>query len=164
MTCNLTERASLLIDGALSDEEATEARNHIAMCSDCRNSMEAFLRIRERLSNYESSAGEVARRRALNTILASDRTPLWRRRVSLPSPALALLLVAFVALVVWSVATRWRGSSEPAAVVLPNTGAPDQPASRIALELSRLDHGGRAVIIKVPRPQTPERPESRGRQ
>jgi hypothetical protein len=164
MTCNLTERVSLLIDGALSDEDATEARNHITICSDCRNSMEAFLRIRETLSNYESNAGEVARRRVLDTIFAPDRTPLWRRSVSLPFPALALLLVAFVALGLWSVATRGRSSSEPAAEALRNTGTAAQPASQIALELSRLDHGGRAVIIKVPKPQTAERPESRGRQ
>jgi len=164
MSCNLTERVSLLIDGALSNEEAAETRKHIARCSDCQNLLEGFLRIRETLSNYESNTGEVARRRALNTILASDRTPLWRRRVSLPSPALALLLVAFVALGVWSVATRWRRSSEPAAVTLLNAGTADQPASQIALELSRLDHGGRAMIIKVPKPQTPERQESRGRQ
>src|SRR5215471_13047747 len=102
MSCNLIENLSLLMDGALSNKEAAATRSHIATCSECRKALEDFALLREALQDYDAAPGDVAQRRALNSILSADRSPLWRRSISVPAPLVALLFLAFVGLGVWS--------------------------------------------------------------
>jgi anti-sigma factor RsiW len=163
MSCDFTDNISLLIDGALSSGEAGRARSHIAACPECRNAMDQFVALREALKAYAGPADDVSQRRALNTILSSSPTSVWERRLSVPAPVMASLLVSLIALGAWSFlthigATRVAEPAHPAAVAPPSgddgTGA--HPSPEIGLELSRLDHGGRAVIIKVRRGQSTE--------
>jgi len=161
MSCNLIENVSLLMDGALSNKEAAATRSHIATCSECSKTLEGFMLLREALQDYDAAPGDVAQRRALNSILSAVRAPLWRRSIPVPAPLLALLVLAFVGLAVWSFAMSRRSLNLPAAVTLPANGsggdAEVQPAGTLATDLSRLDHGGRAVIITVPRARNGER-------
>jgi hypothetical protein len=162
MSCTFTENISLLIDGALSSQEATQARNHIAACSDCRDAMDQFLGLRDALRAYTTPDDDLSQRRALNMILSSGRPPIWARRISIPAPAVALILISFIVLGTWSVAMRvWeprrRATTVPSAA---QSGNPDPPSTQAGIELSRLDHGGRAVIVKVPKNATAETSDS----
>src|SRR5260370_6610692 len=102
MSCDSAEKISLLIDGALSTQEADRARGHIAACAECRGSMQDFLGLRATLQGYAPAVDDVSRRRALNTILSSGRSSLWRRRISVPAPAMVMLLLAIISLRAWS--------------------------------------------------------------
>ena len=157
MSCQFTETVSLLIDGALSNQEAAQTRSHMTACPECRLALEDFLGVREALKASPSPVDDVMHRRALNRILASGRTRLWNRRISVPAPALAGLLITLIAFGVWFVATLSRPATQvtfnqPSSVL--NSGG--RPSTDIGLELSRLDHGGRVVIIKAPKAGGPQ--------
>jgi anti-sigma factor RsiW len=153
MECNFTETISLLIDGALSIRETAQARNHITSCPECRRAMDEFLGLRETLKAYTLPGDDLSQRRVLNTIFSSERIRLWARRVSVPAPVIALILISFIALGTWSITARvWKAPSTPIATPsATQAGAADRPSTQIGIELSRLDHGGRAVIVKAPK-------------
>ena len=44
MSCYLTEKISLLIDGELPQAEAREIERHLVTCSECHQTREDFLR------------------------------------------------------------------------------------------------------------------------
>src|SRR5438067_5136155 len=107
MDCHFTEKISLLIDGELSEREEREAAAHLATCHVCQRAQADFLRVRSEIKSYASSPDLAAQRtRALRHILDSKKPPLWRRRVAVPAPVLALLLITLIALVVWVTSTR----------------------------------------------------------
>jgi anti-sigma factor RsiW len=151
MTCKFAEMISLLIDGALSTQESAETRSHISACAECRALMEDSLLMREALKAYPSPADDFSQRRALNAILSSGRTTIWTRRISLPAPAMALLLITLVALAALLLATNLSHSARP--MTSSQSAGPvdggDRSSAETGAELSRLDHGGRAVIVKA---------------
>lgn len=152
MNCDFTEKISLLIDDELSDAEATEVTAHLAVCHTCRRSREDFLRVRSEIKSYASAPDFVAQRRALLQILASEKTPLWRRRIALPAPVFALLLLALIALGVWAASVRRAAPAEaerkPGRVLTLPVPAQD---SQNGIDLARFDRGERAAIYKVRR-------------
>ncbi|HKC63159.1 MAG TPA: zf-HC2 domain-containing protein [Pyrinomonadaceae bacterium] len=151
MDCDFTERISLLIDGELSESDATEARAHLATCAACQSAQKDFLLVREEIKSYATSPDFIAQRRALRQILGSKKPPLWKRRVALPAPVFALLLFALVSLGVWVAAMRrtvpTAAEQKPAKVSpAPQNHAQD---SQSGIDLARFDHGERAAIYKV---------------
>ncbi len=54
MDCHdIKERLSEYIDGMLSDEEASMVKDHLAYCTDCKDTYESMLRIIEHMSQME---------------------------------------------------------------------------------------------------------------
>jgi len=154
MSCNFTEKVSLLIDAELGPEEAERTRQHIAACYICRQAQEDFLRLRQEIRAYSVAPATLTQKAAPGNIIALRNPPLWKRRVSLPAPVFALLLIALVTLGVFSIAMR--RNEVPAArqvrkgMVLP----PASPSPPVGLDLARFDHGERAVIYTAHRTDT----------
>src|SRR3982751_618512 len=98
MSCDYTEKVSMLIDGELSAQEAAEIKKHVSGCMICRRAHADFLGLRNEIKSYPHELDLIARRRALARILDSKRPPIWKRRIALPAPAFALLLLALAAL------------------------------------------------------------------
>src|SRR5689334_5565652 len=101
MSCDFTEKVSQLIDNELSEEEAKGMSLHLATCQACQSAHEDFLRLRGEIKAYIAAPDLVAQRRALGRIIASEKPALWKRRITLPAPAFALLLIAVISLGIW---------------------------------------------------------------
>lgn len=146
MSCKLTEKVSLLLDGELSADEAERLAQHISACTICSSAREDFLRLRRQIKAYEFTPDQAARQRALAQILKPAPLPLWRRRLAVPVPVFAVI-VLMVAVVAWAIFPLLAAKPSPA-VLQPNDPA---PASHRNFDLSRFDHGERAEIYTVPR-------------
>lgn len=70
MTCNQTEKVSLLIDGELSPLEIASVEQHVQECSDCRAAHESFLLLRTQLNRYRSTVDAAAIDAALAKIIS----------------------------------------------------------------------------------------------
>ncbi|HEY0321371.1 MAG TPA: zf-HC2 domain-containing protein [Pyrinomonadaceae bacterium] len=157
MNCEYTEKVSALVDEELDEQEAVTLREHVAACEVCRRAEDEFLLLRREIKSYTGAESPGAdRRRALEQIRRSGKVPLWKKRIALPAPALALLILSVLVLGVWMAAARLRQARAPVVeavregkkpVVLPAPNTP--PESEV--DLARFDHGGRAVIYKVRR-------------
>jgi anti-sigma factor RsiW len=75
MTCDFTERVSLLIDGELSAAEARETERHILNCSECQQVRSEFLNLRSQINEIAISAQTVPLRGELKQILAPKSAP-----------------------------------------------------------------------------------------
>jgi len=150
MECEHHERLSLWLDGQLSPEEERNFSAHLTVCAACRKAREDFLDLRADLRLIGPRVDPFARRRALTNILAGDtRTPWWGRRVRVPVPVLAVIVIGFAISLGLTLKTTPVGTPvTPAAETHPGGSAP--PAAG-ELNLSRYDRGGRAVMVLVPR-------------
>jgi len=73
MSCNFTEKISLLIDGELATAETREVERHLVSCSECEQLRADFLNLRSQITNFESSLTPEVHNRALKKILAPER-------------------------------------------------------------------------------------------
>lgn len=87
MTCNQTEKVSLLIDRELPPLEIAGVKEHVQECSDCRAAHESFLLLRSQLNSYASIVDAEAIEAALAKIISprdAYPTPVvsrgWRER------------------------------------------------------------------------------------
>ncbi len=112
MSCALSEKVSLLIDGELPPTEMRVVEQHLATCAACQQMRADFLGLRQQLSAYAVVRDPHAERRALAHVLAQrgatqDVQP-WRKRLSgafaLPHFNFAFAAVAAALLVVACVA------------------------------------------------------------
>ena len=112
-----------------------------------------LLRLREKLRagglNLITPSQELAEK------AHAEKAPLWRRKIALPIPVFATLLLALVALGFWSAYLRL--ARPPAAetgrinTTQPESEPPQAPEAGI--DFSRFDRGERAAIYKVRRAQ-----------
>jgi anti-sigma factor RsiW len=149
------ESLDLYADGELAPAAEATARVHLQECAACRRAEAELLRLRRALKltvAQHQPPPELVRRVAA---LTRPRPSLWRRRISLPAPVFALLLVA--ALLVGTVGATLRRKSESRQSAT-STPAEKQlaPINTLpgGLDLARFDHGARATIYKVRRTQT----------
>lgn len=154
MRCEFTEQVSALVDGELEGQEAQSLREHLTVCAACRQAESDFLLLRRQIQSYRSRAPHVAaERHALARLLGAEHVPFWKRRIALPVPALALLMLAVLALGVWMLAARRQRERTPAPVAGEDKRTVMPPAPAMSpeseLDLARFDSGGRAVIYKV---------------
>ena len=152
MNCNLSEKVSLFVDHALTTEEADEMKKHLEVCLECRQAEQDFLRFRRQIKLYAAEADPFAERQALWRILTSQKTPLWRRRVALPVPVVAIAFAIVLVLSAWSI--LFRGARIPVPVDRVRSTTVDSEAGKsneAGIDLSRFDHGQRAMIYKVRR-------------
>jgi anti-sigma factor RsiW len=148
MSCNLTEKVSLWIDGELTADEAEQLDRHVAACPVCGSAREDFLRLRQRVKAYEFTPDREARRQALAHILRAAPVPLWQRRLALPVPVFAVIVLT-MALAVWVIFPRLAAKPSPAGgrpAPQPSDAATAR-ASQSHFDLSRFDRGERAEIF-----------------
>ena len=154
MNCEFTEKISPLIDGELKPEEEKIVLAHLSGCESCRQTREDFLRLGQHVKAYDSTPDPVTQQRALRESLASEKNLWWQRKITLPAPAFALLVVALLALTVLIVAMRagqrrQPGTGESIKSEAGRPGATESPEG--AIDFSRYDGGGRALIYKTRR-------------
>ena len=150
MDCKLTEKISQFVDGELPGDERERMKQHLAVCSVCREAHEDFLRLRSEITSYEFKPDPFAQKRALENIMNSESVPLWKRRIAVPAPAFALLIIALISIVIWS-ALQWAEPQQTGDRIRFLKGETRAPET--GLDLSRYDGGGRAVIYKTSRSQ-----------
>lgn len=182
MDCGHLQELSLWFDDELGPEEKARFERHMDGCDSCRRARGELLALREGLRSADPGVEREQQDRTLRRILASRRSPLWRRRVPVPVPALAALVLAAMALTGMALRAAWppvsagpeRGQKAPTRPVLtgepePGTHAPSRfPGSEgrggtsmgrdhdAGINLARFDHGERAVLYKIPRPADAE--------
>jgi len=148
MDCEQMERVSQLIDGELTDEEAATTSRHLAACQICSQAQADFLRLRHEIKVHDFKLEPFAKERVLRDVRASLNPPIWRRRISVPVPAIALLLIALVIIVLWSL---MRFSRVPASQEVNVKRVSTDRHSQDVFDLSRFDHGDRVAIRKIKR-------------
>ena len=101
MSCEVTEKISLLIDGELSAGEARAVERHLHDCLECQDARGDFLNLRSQLGAYPAARPHAAPRYELaNLLVKSPGTTRIKRGLPL-RPALATVaLVLLVALAV----------------------------------------------------------------
>jgi hypothetical protein len=73
MSCNFTEKISLLIDGELTPAEVREVERHVLNCGECEQLRADFLNLRSQIVSVETSLQPAVRNRALKKILSAER-------------------------------------------------------------------------------------------
>lgn len=149
MDCEFLERVSLLIDGEMSREESEQVREHIAACAVCRLAEQEFLLVRQQIRSYGSAPDSYGAAQAFREITREKAASWWGRKIALPAPAFALMVLLVLTSLAWSLirpAAREPQRNERATrpPVIDQQGA-DQP------DFSRYDHGERAEIYKARR-------------
>ena len=140
MECRFVEQVSLYVDGELDAAKRSRVETHLGSCEACRRARDEFLAVRGRVAGLDAPLDRVAQQRALRDILAHPAAPFWRRRIAVPFPVAASVVVALVAAVV---AIGMLGSRAP-------EGPPAAPLTTSApagIDLSRFDRGGRPAVV-----------------
>jgi predicted anti-sigma-YlaC factor YlaD len=148
MDCKKLELLSALIDGELEACEGEKYRNHLLTCPVCLQARDEFLGLGEQIRVIEAGPELFARSAVLEEILSTaEPTGFWRRRMAVPLPVMGLLCLS---LLIFATALL-SGSREPQAIPVGVT-FPSGPRDQDPVDIARLDKGGRAVLIKIPRP------------
>lgn len=93
MTCNQTEKVSLLIDGELQPTEVAQVKQHLQQCAECHEAHESFLLLRGQLNSYDTPIDSTAVNTALAKVLSQSpqtsrdikpafATPTWSERLA----------------------------------------------------------------------------------
>jgi hypothetical protein len=154
MDCTFTENVSLFMDGELSADQAQQIQLHLSSCAICQQAQEEFLLLRQEIQDYQHKPDTSAQQRILHNIFESQRVPFWRKKIALPVPALALMLLLVVVLSLWAAYLRTAKLPQVAATILPAKTPEIMSDSAKAFDLSRFDKGERAVIYTARRSST----------
>jgi predicted anti-sigma-YlaC factor YlaD len=147
MDCDQIENVSHFIDGELSKEEAVSFQAHLDACAICRQVQKDFLSLKQEIKAYNFNLDPFATQRVLNEIVRSRYPTLWRRRIAVPIPLMAGLLLALLTLCVWMVSHQLKTRPSPAVkTTIPVTHSKPEEAG---FDLTRFDHGERASIVKI---------------
>lgn len=103
MTCSRLEDTSALFDGELDALQAEHARAHVRQCGECARFEADSLRLRTSLRDLG----------AANAVAATP--PWWRRRIAIPLPLLANLVLAVIVLAAVLLVRMPRPAVAPAA-------------------------------------------------
>ena len=146
MECEQMEKVSQLMDGELSDEEVAAVSTHVANCRVCERAAADFMSLRREIAAFDIELKPFVKQRVLRSLVASQNPPLWRRRISIPVPVMATLLLALLAIALWWTA---RSARLPPSQEVDVRRVTTEGQSQAAADLSRFDHGGRAAIEKI---------------
>jgi Putative zinc-finger len=69
MSCELTEKISLLIDGELSPVETRTIERHLQTCGECQQARTDFMQLRQQISAYTPALNAHAQQHALAAVL-----------------------------------------------------------------------------------------------
>ena len=126
MSCTFEQEVSALFDGELAASEAAAVREHVSGCGSCR----------AMLGDLESMRTSIRELRAVGA--GESARPFWRRRVSIPAPLAA-------ALVLWMLAAPFIAFRSAYRAHPPSTASMAVRESRPDI-FAPYDGGGRAVI------------------
>jgi anti-sigma factor RsiW len=82
MTCDQTQKVSLLIDGELSATEQSAVESHLLECAECYQTREEFLNLRSEIVAYQPALAPSAADAALARILSKQDSPVARARTA----------------------------------------------------------------------------------
>ena len=150
MDCHLAEKVSALVDGELEPEAIAFMKQHMETCNACKEAEKVFLEMRRDIKADHLNSWPLAGEIALRKILNPRRAPLWKRRIPVPLPAMAALLVLLFALSVWLISVRSKYPAAEIARIKPAAVEARRP-EEASLDLSRFDHGERSTIFKIKR-------------
>jgi anti-sigma factor RsiW len=170
MDCkDFRERLDLYVDGELSAEAADEMRGHLKGCAECAKAEAGLRHLRSSLKRVVNRhrPPDALEQHVLRSLRASGRarravdesrrggTPVWRARVVVPLPFLALLVLSVVALAGWLIFARGPAREEVSTKRPVPSASPAPPAaSPGGFDFSRYYRGERASIQVVRRADT----------
>ena len=135
MECNYAVKVSMLIDGELSSEESEKIRKHIGNCKECQDLEKDFLFFREQIKDSTAIRDFV-----LPNNLSAQKTYFWKRRILIPAPVLAGLLLFSIVLGLFFLLNRNSQKEQIAETPKSVSGE---------TSLARFDKGGKAEIYVV---------------
>jgi anti-sigma factor RsiW len=108
MTCEAyEEQISALIDHELADGESMTLFEHLSTCQACRHSLQSVLDLRSDLGEQSTPIApkeldeKVLQGEPRSRLYAGDRSPMrlmaWKRRISMPVPVAAAIMVVLIA-------------------------------------------------------------------
>lgn len=159
MDCKFTENISLLMDGELSSDQIPEVQAHLSSCTICQQAQADFLLLRQEIQDYQHEPDLNAQRQILRNIIGKQRVPFWRRKIALPIPALAFMVLLFVAVGLWAAYLRSSKQPQPTATIRPAETLKNPAPQENTFDLSRFDKGERALIYTARRTATNLEPQ-----
>jgi anti-sigma factor RsiW len=166
------ELLDLYVDGELSTEATFSARAHLQGCSACGRVEQQMVRLRaaiKRLVNEREPPSELRRKVRLvgrpgwqkfipgmrlepPTVIDGGETKasLWHKKIALPVPAFAVILLAASGLG-GLIALPRSGPPSPSNPAGVRKAVPESPGNEpmTKFDLTQFDKGGRAAIYKV---------------
>lgn len=148
MSCDFTDKISLLIDGELSEHEAREVQRHLTGCAACQEARADFLSFRTEISSYGASLNPAAQADALKRILGQTAD---QPRVTSVKPKLGwswgfapravafaslVLVAALIGFIVYRVAQTNESIAQKNAAPAPSPAAPIASATPEATPLA----------------------------
>jgi negative regulator of sigma E activity len=138
MSCDCTEKVSLLIDGELPENEAREVQRHLLQCVDCQQAQTDFLSFRSQIGAYVPQLEPISQREALNRILnrkgeKARATPVragwtWSFNPRLAALAAMIVLAAIIGLAIYRYTNRQQSQFMQAQSQKP--AAPERPVEK----------------------------------
>ena len=147
MECNFTQKVSQLIDRELSPEDEAATRMHLVACEHCQQAHDEFLRLQRELRAHEFQPDPFAKRRVL---ALSTSEPFWKRRIAVPIPLVATMLLVVFVLALWIS----FGRPQTSRLHTVRIATDEEAGTRETFDLSKFDHGERATITKVRKSET----------
>lgn len=147
------ELVDLYMDRELSPEAAVAAREHVADCVACSRVEQQLQQMRntvKRVVNQDQPPPALLQRVSQSRSAPGTLSdvPFWRKRVRIPMPAFAMILLAVVTIVGWALLRR----PQTPTLQTPQVGISQKPVPSLTsdeFDLNRFDHGERAAIYKV---------------
>jgi len=131
MSCNFTEKISLLIDGELAPQEAREVERHLLNCVECEQLRADFLNLRSQITSFETSLQPAVENHALKKILPAERrVPARGLQWGFGTQAIAFATLLIVGAIIGLILYQSSNSRGPASTqVAVQTPSPAPAAS-----------------------------------
>jgi hypothetical protein len=163
--CSFRQWLSVYYDGEMDLQYKKDMENHIAGCADCAEQVEEYRKISLSLAPAEDDSMEEARQRVLQKLETLRpytgyesrpvwRSPIWKRRVSIPVPAAAAAVLILIALAfLWITRSPGRLEATNMAITAETEIIPGiLPVSGMESVLEYLDSNdtGEIIILRLP--------------
>jgi len=171
MSCDeVNAKLEALFDGSLDSKSQETVEYHLSVCQKSQVDRHQMAELRRLLRRSMVVApSDLLDERTMRAFddrwksrgAAGAKTPWWKRRITIPVPAFGLALALLVAII--SLVTLLnRPGDKSSKRMVPETSAKNAPAAdsvRGVIDLSRFDHGERAIIYveRNSNPQSVER-------
>lgn len=156
MDCQWLTKISQLIDNELSVNELDAVRAHLLICQQCSHAYDDFLALRGELNHYQNSIDIGAKNAALNKILRAEHNSPLQKRLLIPAPAFALIVltVFFVGLFTMRLlATKSTNLNTPqnSEQNINANQSTNQNNNNVEANFAQFDQGKRAAIKVIKR-------------
>lgn len=104
---------SEFLDDELAEEMMTPLFSHVATCSSCRETLQAFIGLRAALRSASEETTHTGRRSEVRYADAPPRFGSFRKRIRVPMPAVVLVSVAFLMALLFVIHSMVTRESRP---------------------------------------------------